>query len=64
MLFALGYRPELHREITNKVGVEITSIRKDGATRAERKSYNAVSGIELIEMVRAIAVANVGHGST
>ncbi|KAK7061501.1 hypothetical protein R3P38DRAFT_2829873 [Favolaschia claudopus] len=28
ILFALGYRPELHKQLTNEIGKEITKIRK------------------------------------
>ncbi|GJJ16265.1 hypothetical protein Clacol_010561 [Clathrus columnatus] len=33
LLFALGYKPQLHKEITNGVGVEISKFRRETAER-------------------------------
>lgn len=33
LLFMLGYRPELHKQVKNGVGVEIAKLRKEQAER-------------------------------
>lgn len=37
LLFALGYRPQLQKEITNGVGIEVTKFRREAAERNRKK---------------------------
>ena len=43
ILFALGYRPQLHHDIKNSVGVEIARIRKIEGEAEIRKELAALS---------------------
>lgn len=37
ILFACGYRPKLHKEITNSIGIEITKFRREKAATKRAK---------------------------
>ncbi|KAI0310440.1 hypothetical protein OF83DRAFT_1155087 [Amylostereum chailletii] len=45
VLFKLGYRPELHKQLTNDVGVEIARIRRASAEK-ERRRQKAIAASE------------------
>jgi uncharacterized membrane protein YGL010W len=39
ILFALGYRPQFHKEIANGVGVEVTKFRKEKGDARRAKEF-------------------------